>query len=120
MIRNIRRSIRHWCQRRTRGFDDTVTWSLDHSLAKLIAPRLRRFRDVCRDASFAGVPGSYCELDEHGYPTASPVARERWHADLDKMVTAFEWAASDMWVSTDLEKEKLAHEGIKALRGAFL
>ena len=33
-------------QRLERGFDDTETWNLDYTLAKFLAPRLRRFIEV--------------------------------------------------------------------------
>ena len=34
---------RTWWDRRTKGFDETETWSLDYSLSKLIAPRIEMF-----------------------------------------------------------------------------
>lgn len=30
----------------TRGFDDSVTWSLDHSLIHWLTPRLKRFLEI--------------------------------------------------------------------------
>lgn len=38
------RAIRFWWQRRTRGFDDSITWSLDYSMAKWMLPRLKVYR----------------------------------------------------------------------------
>lgn len=45
----IKRSIRHWWQRRTRGFDDSVTWSLDHTFHEWILPRLKRYDEIASD-----------------------------------------------------------------------
>ena len=38
---------RTWWDRRTKGFDETETWSLDYSLSKLIAPRIEMFTKYC-------------------------------------------------------------------------
>jgi len=38
------RSIKHFAQRRYRGFDDRETWSLDHTTAMILLPRLKAFR----------------------------------------------------------------------------
>lgn len=38
---------RHWKQRRKQGFIDEDTYSLKEPLAKFIAPRLKRFGEVC-------------------------------------------------------------------------
>lgn len=43
---DVKRSIKFWWQRRTRGFDDSETWSLDNTLAKWLVPRLRRFKQL--------------------------------------------------------------------------
>lgn len=86
------RDIRFFFQRLVRGWDDSETFSLDHSLAKLIAPRLRRFRDVT-----IGTPGMF-EGSEGG--------REKWLAELDSMVKAFEFYASDEYFECN-DQEKL-------------
>lgn len=83
-----RREIRFFYQRLTRGWDDGETFSLDYSLAKLIAPRLRRFKEVT-----IGVPGGF--------------EKEEWNIILDKMIASFEFAASEEhWNATPLEYEK--------------
>lgn len=43
---SVRRSIRFFIQRRTRGWDDSDTWSLDITVARFLAPRLRRFMEL--------------------------------------------------------------------------
>lgn len=37
-------------QRLERGFDESETWSLDHTIARFIAPRLRAFLDIYKKA----------------------------------------------------------------------
>ena len=71
-----RRSLRFFWQRLTRGWDDSETWSLDHSLAKLITPRLKRYKEV-----------------NCGYP--SSMSWEEWNEILDEMIFGFEWFQSD-------------------------
>lgn len=90
----IRRSIRFWWQRRTRGWDDSETWSLDYSLPKVILPRLKRFRDLT-----IGTPGELSPDD--------------WNNMLDKMIAAFEFYGSDEHWNAPSEEWKKHHEGIK-------
>ena len=68
----IKRSIRFWWQRRTRGWSDDETWCLDHTLAKHIVPRLKRFKELNN-----GHPG---ELTE-----------KKWDKILDEMIWTFEF-----------------------------
>jgi len=72
----IIREIKFWWQRRTRGWDDRDTWSLAEPIAKLILPRLIRFREV-----------SYV------YPYNSTL--DKWVSELDLMIFAFETIATD-------------------------
>ncbi len=39
----IKRDIKHFYQRWTRGWDDTELWSLDYTIAKFTLPRLKEF-----------------------------------------------------------------------------
>lgn len=94
--RRLRQTVRFWWQRRTRGWDDSELWNLDHSLAKLIAPRLRRFTKA--------TGGHPCDSTE-----------EQWQADLEAMTAAFEWVASDgVW---DIQT---AEEHVRVQRGLDL
>lgn len=89
-----KRSVRFLYQRLTRGWDDSDTWSLDQPLAKLIAPRLRRFREIY-----------------NGHPT--DLTEAEWNARLDKMIAAFEWYASDdRWGPNEFENLEKHQEGI--------
>ncbi len=72
-----KRARRFAWQRLTRGWDDSELWSMDHSLAVVILPRLKEFRK-----KHGGYPGSLETMEE-------------WDAILDKMIAGFEWFASD-------------------------
>ena len=63
--------IEHKRQRLERGFDDTELWNLDHTFAKFVLPRLKRFKEV-----------------NQGYPAS--ITYEVWDEYLDKMIYAFE------------------------------
>ena len=90
-----KRDMRHVCQRITRGWDDSDLWSLDHSLAKLILPRLKRFKD-CRG----------------GYPHG--MTDQEWDDILGEMIYGIEWYASgDCWNCFDQAKSERAHKGLE-------
>ena len=90
-----RRDLRLWRQRMTRGWDDSETWSLDYSLAKVIAPRLKRFKELNN-----GHPGDMTE--------------KQWDDILDRMIAAFEFLGSDeRWMCYDNKKWNEVNEGLK-------
>ncbi len=72
------RAIRFWWQRRTQGWDDSVTWDLDQQLAAWLAPRLRRLKEL-----------------NDGFPSYS--SPDEWDAELDEMVWAAEWYAGNAY-----------------------
>lgn len=43
---SLNQKIRFWWQRRTRGWDDSETWSLDDQFYSWLLPRLKRFNEV--------------------------------------------------------------------------
>ena len=67
-----KRALLFWWQRRTRGWDDSETWSLDYELVKWLLPRLKRFREL-----------------EIGHPVVKD--DNEWERDLDKMIEGLEW-----------------------------
>lgn len=89
----LKRSIVFWWQRQTRGFDDSETWSMDSSLAKLILPRLKRFQEV-----------------RAGYP--ANMTDEEWEKIIQEMIWGFQWFADGKQHSYDYVKE--AHEANRA------
>lgn len=64
--------------------DPHDTWNLDHTLALIIAPALRRFRDMTH--SF---PGDFHRDDD----LEGEAGMAAWQAALDKMIAAFESVA---------------------------
>lgn len=83
-----KRDVRFLYQRLTRGWDDGDTFSLDASLAEVILPRLKRFKEL-----------NCC------HPT--DLAPEEWDTILDKMIAAFEFAASEeRWLASPTEYQK--------------
>lgn len=60
----------------TRGFDDSVTWDLQVTIASFAAPRLRLFKDRLQ-----------------GHP--DHLEEAEWNEILDKMIWALEYTTSD-------------------------
>jgi len=95
------RQRKFFYQRIIRGWDDSETWSLDQPIAKFIAPRLRRFQEI-----------------RCGHPTS--MEEEEWAADLQKMVEAFEWYASDdRWGPDEFKNIEKHQEGIELFAKHF-
>jgi hypothetical protein len=74
---NFKRAVRFFFQRLFRGWDDSETWSLDATFAKMIVPKLRRFKEVS-----IAVPMGLTEKE--------------WDAILDKMIASFEFHSSEL------------------------
>lgn len=71
------RRYKWYRQRKKRGFDDRELWSLDHTIAEFVLPRLVRFKETR-----GGYPGC---LQEKG-----DLAVEKWDAILDKIIYSME------------------------------
>jgi hypothetical protein len=82
----FKRGVRFFIQRHTRGFSDDDLWSFDHTLAKHIAPRLRRFQEIR-----CGYPGN--------------ITDEKWEEILSKMTAAFELIGSEEYWDWKWSKE---------------
>lgn len=80
--RLVKRSIRFWWQRRTRGWDDGDTWSLDNTIAKFVLPRLKRFKELNN-----GFPGEFTSGE--------------WDKVLDDMIYALTISANGHWNAPD-------------------
>jgi hypothetical protein len=96
------------CQRLTRGFDEPDLWDLESSLAKIIAPRLRAFRDMKKNSvPVSDVPHAHCilSLDED-----QPIEECLWFAMIDKMYQAFQMIADDEINSRS--QERYVREGL--------
>jgi len=81
-----RRELRHWWQRRMRGWDDSDTWNIDFWLWRELGPRIARLRQV-----------------QNGYPMG--MSESSW----DDVLAEVQWfceymVAGEMWpVETDPE-----------------
>lgn len=80
--RRLSRSLRFWWQRRTRGWDDSETWSLDSTIAEFTLPRLRRFREITI-----------------AHP--SELTPEQWNHVLDELIWLMEITADGDLVGVD-------------------
>jgi hypothetical protein len=88
----LKRKIKFFYQRMTRGWDDSETWSLDYSLSKLILPRLLRFKEL-RDPIV--------------------LSTGDWDSDMNKMIAAFEFLGSEeRWNCYDNNKWNEVQEGV--------
>ena len=76
-----------------RGFDDSVTWSLDYSLIKWLTPRLHRFLEISED--FTNDP--------------------KLHKDIRKILKGFDLALSDNFSEFDEKQTKQVDEAFKLL-----
>ena len=108
----MRRWLRHWWQRRTRGFDDSELWGLDDTAMRWFYPRLKAFREMDR----MGVPLHPIRLDEDGNPDG--FTEDEWNAILDEILAALKLYVEDDYYSTTEEYQagqKQIHEGLKLL-----
>lgn len=92
------RAIGFWWQRRTRGWDDSDTWSLDVTIAEFVLPRLRRLKELN--------DGYPCKLDDFD----DEKGMKEWNEKLDAMIEAFEIACTEDWSFLEGERaEKFNH-----------
>lgn len=103
-LRRLRRKIKFAWQRLTRGWDDSVIWSINSHLSEMLPIWLRMLKNQ------GGTPG-FCFEHIEGMPTKeeSGAANEKWHKILDQMIEGFEAAnqitTSGMLLLTDNEEE---------------
>lgn len=89
-----KQDIEFFFQRCWRGWDDSETFSLDFSLAKIILPRLKRFHQI-----------------KCGYPAS--MTKEEWNIILDKMIAMFEFSASEARYIADKKEFDKHQEGLE-------
>lgn len=71
---NDEREPKWKAQRLTRGFDDTEMWSLDCTIAKFIAPRLKVFKEQAE------------QIEDH----PGQITFQEWKGILEQMIEGFE------------------------------
>jgi hypothetical protein len=87
------RAVRFWFQRRTRGFDDSELWSLDHTILAFALPRLRRFREISHSFPADFFDTHPCErwrLSGEDAKKETDQGHERWLSTIKKMERAIE------------------------------
>lgn len=90
-------------QRIERGFDNSELWSLEHTIARFIIPRLKAFKE-----NSVGYPGCFKNEKE-------------WEKVLNKMIRAFELVVRDegsLYFNDKEEKEY--NQGMNAFKNYFL
>ncbi len=75
----ILRSLKHWWQRQTRGFDDAELWNLNTAIAEFVLPRLKAFRELP--------------------PMSTPCRKseKQWAKILDEMIDGFEAMGQEVY-----------------------
>lgn len=116
------RELSFWWQRRTRGFDDSDLWSLDYTMCKFMAPRLRALQGVVHgcpseflygeDPRFYGK--NTCFEAIQAFDALPKEERERrvgeacarWKETIGKMARAMElWVENDTYLEPHQEQE---------------
>lgn len=94
--------IKWFWQRRTRGWDDREIWSLDHTFAEWVVPRLELLRERKH-----GVPASMFEGDADDEASFAE-AEKRWNEVMDKMIYGFKLKAAEdyCWIKKIKEYEE--------------
>nr|DAD65583.1 MAG TPA: hypothetical protein [Bacteriophage sp.] len=83
-----KREGKYMNQRKTRGFDDSELWSLDCTICKFIAPRLKAFIKH----SEGSCPGKFYDNPDE------------WAVVLNKMLYAFEHYDVNYYLNNDADK----------------
>lgn len=73
----IKRRFLFWWQRRTRGWDDSETWSMDYSLSKVIVKKLRIYQEINHINSFGPFE----------------MTSKEWEDKISEMIWGFQWFA---------------------------
>jgi hypothetical protein len=96
-----------------KGWTERDVWSLDHTLAVWILPRLTYFRDCA-----SGCPGGFAKTDGNGKSTKRQFAAgcKKWRRVLDEMVDGFTIIASDRYFLTKSEDEKKIEKALDNFR----
>lgn len=89
----FKRKLRFLWQKLDRGWSDDEIWNLDISLAKLILPRLKRFKEI-----------------KGGYPGGMTL--DKWEEILNQMIYAFEKSANRFEWDCDPEITKEVQKGL--------
>lgn len=90
-IVKIKRNIKYWLQRRTRGWSDDETWNLDYEFVKWVNSRFKKYK---KQAS------TTVDLEFHTF-----VYKNKKYTQLELINKVIE--LSDKYLNSDLFKNKL-------------
>ena len=102
IIFKVKRTLKFFWQRRTRGFDDSVIWNLDNRISEFILPRLKLFREK---SPSHGIPSEFIDdsaLDnikdikerEAARTVLEDEGERKWKEVLDQIIWSFEYASN--------------------------
>jgi hypothetical protein len=102
--------VKFWWQRRTRGFDDRVTYGFDHEIIKWVLPRLKVFKQFSINHSYP------CDLS----------GTEEWEKILDEMIEGMELMIDDPiyypevgWFEKETKKQEIIEKSLDLFRKYF-
>ncbi len=98
----LKRWLKFWWQRRTRGFDDSETWNLDQTFAKFILPRLKKFQEINKGS----IPSSI------GLDKPIDQAVNEWQNKLSDMIYAFEMQMAPWEYKENYQRSRI-RKGLK-------
>ncbi len=122
--RFVKGPITFWNQRRTRGFDDSELWSLDHTIMEFALPRLKALREMAHGYPAAFLYGedadwpvmeAHDKLSEAERKRADQAAFDAWKRTIRKMERAMElWIKHDGWFYEKKGDDYVENEKLKA------
>jgi len=108
------RWLTFWWQRRIRGFDDSELWSLDYTMCKFMAPRLRALQEMVNGCPHDLLYGNGSDENFQAFH-ALPVEEQQrqaseamslWKEMLGKMAHAMElWVENDTFLEDEQKRE---------------
>lgn len=112
----IKRKLKHFWQRRTRGFDNSELWNLDLTIARFIAPRLRAFIDEFNNPIVPVSVGQTGALKQYDSSKS-----EEWKAKLEKMHKAFQLIVDSecAFYNLSTEQQIAIEDGLDLFRKHF-
>lgn len=120
-----RRQVTFWFQRRTRGFDDSELWSLDDTICRFAAPRIRFLSKKVN-----GFPTDLLYTDDESYELYENLPDEEkskrddeafkeWKEILNKMADSMEMWEDFPIFEEGSEEEKKFNEGFELFHKYF-
>ena len=99
-LRIIKRNIKYWFQRRTRGWSDDETWNLDYEFIKWINSRFKKYKELA---------SKIVDLEDHKF-----TYKRKKYTQLeliDKVIELSDTLLASYWVyEDDFDKYGIANE----------